>query len=316
MGLGEKGINMKTTRRIVGICFSILIAVLSPCAFAEALAGVAIEVISTFDYPGVGNLTRPQKISDKGDIVGLYVDNTGATRGFIMFGGTGHFSVPLVAPDDTANLTEGRGINNSRLVCGDYLDNASGTFHGFFAQKGTYMNYDVPGSTTTIVLGVNNVGNFCGSDTPATGVQSAFLSIGGTVTEFAIPDATATLAYQINEANQSCGYFVDAAGVSHGFFRDSDGSIRSPLDYPGSTSTIIFGNNNKNWMVGRYTTPDGLTHGFFLILPNKFLNYDYPGATFTSLNGINSDGLVVGRYMDASGIEHGILAQVVKTAAD
>ena len=306
---------MKTTQSFVGL-LSILVAIQSPSARAEAPAGVSIQVISTFDYPGIGNNTRPQKISDKGDIVGLYVDNTGATRGFIMFGGTGHFSPPLIAPDDTANLTEGRGINNSRLVCGDYLDNDSGTFHGFFAARGNYVNYDVPGSTTTIVLGVNNAGNFCGSDTPSSGIQSAFLSIDGTVTEFAIPNASATLAYQINEANQSCGYYVDSATVSHGLFRDSDGSIRAPLDYPGSTSTIIFGNNNKNWMVGRYTDSAGATHGFFLILPNKFLTFDYPGTTFTSLNGINADGLIVGRYLDSSGIEHGILAQVVRDTAD
>ena len=178
------------------------------------------------------------------------------------------------------------------------------------------MNYDVPGSTTTIVLGVNNAGDFCGSDTPASGVQSAFLSIGGAVTEFAIPDASASLAYQINEVNQSCGYYVDSSTVSHGFFRDSDGSVLAPIDYPGSTSTIIFGNNNKNWMVGRYTSADGNTHAFLLILPNKFLNYDYPGTTFTSFNGINSDGLIVGRYLDGSGIEHGILAQAVRGAAD
>ena len=306
---------MKIMHCIVGLV-GIMVAIQAPSTQAEAPAGVSIQVISTFDYPGVGNLTRPQKISDKGDIVGIYLDNVGVSRGFIRFGGTGHFSAPLVDPNDTGNDTEGRGINNARLVCGDYLDSNSGTFHGFFAARGTYMNYDVPGSTTTIVLGVTNAGDFCGSDTPRGGVQSAFLSIGGTVTEFAIPNATATLAYQVNELNQSCGYSVDTAGVTHGFFRDSDGSIRSPLDYPGSTSTIIFGNNNKNWMVGRYTDNAGLTHGFLLILPNKFLNYDYPGATFTSLNGINSDGLIVGRYLDASGIEHGILAQVIRAAAD
>jgi hypothetical protein len=313
--LGKKEPNMKLTHSIVGL-FSILAAIQSPSAHAEAPPGVSIQVISTFDYPGTGNLTRPQKISYKGDIVGSYIDSSGASRGFIMFGGTGNFSPPLVDPNDTGNLTEGRGINNSRLVCGDYLDSSSGTFHGFFAARGSYMNYDVPGSTTTIVLGVNNAGDFCGSDTPASGIQGAFLSIGGTVTEFAIPNASASLAYQINEVNQSCGYYVDSSTISHGFFRDSDGSIRAPLDYPGSTSTIIFGNNNKNWMVGRWTDYAGATHGFLLILPNKFLNYDYPGSTFTSLNGINTQGLVVGRYLDSSGFEHGILAQVVRGAAD
>src|SRR5689334_22791613 len=219
---------MKIRHSMVGL-FSILVAIQSPSALAEAPAGVSIQLLSTFDYPGIGNLTRPQKISNKGDIVGIYLDNTGVSRGFLLFGGTGHFSPPLVDPNDTGNDTEGRGINNARAVCGDYLDGSLGTFHGFFAMKGNYTNYDVPDSTTTIVLGVNNNADFCGSATPTGGVQSAFVSIGDTVTEFAIPNASASLAYQINDANQSCGYYVDEAGVSHGLFRDSDGSVLAPI---------------------------------------------------------------------------------------
>src|SRR5262249_54890054 len=34
----------------------------------------SIEVITTFDYPGTGNSTLPQKINERGDIVGIYVD--------------------------------------------------------------------------------------------------------------------------------------------------------------------------------------------------------------------------------------------------
>jgi len=124
-----------------------------------------IELLGTFDYPGTGNQTRPQKISDIGDVVGIFVDPSGASRGFIMFN-NGNFSIPIVDPNDTGNLTEGRGINNSLLVCGDYLDATSGTFHGFFFSNNTFQNYDVPDSTTTIVLGLNNIGDFAGSATP------------------------------------------------------------------------------------------------------------------------------------------------------
>src|SRR5215831_4550152 len=130
------------------------------------------------------------------------------------------------------NLTEGRGINNSRLVCGDYID-SGGAFEGFFFQHNTFTNYD-PDPTFTIVLGVNNVGDFAGSDTPTGGTQQAFLNIGGTVTEFSITSATATLAYQLNATNQSCGYY-NSSGVFHGYWRDSDGTIHAPIDPVGST---------------------------------------------------------------------------------
>ncbi len=291
---------MKTSLRFVGYAVGFAALALTGGALAqEQPDAFSIEFVSQFDYPGTGNQTRPQKITDKGDVVGSYVDTAGVSRGFLMFG-NGNFSPPLVDPNDTGNLTEGRGINTSRLVCGDYLDATLGTFHGFFFQQHTYENYDVPDSTTTIVLGLNNVGDFCGSATPTGGIQSGFLSIGGAVTEFAVRDATATLAYQLNATNQSCGYYVDAAGVSHGFFRDSNGRLHAGIDPAGSTNTILFGNNDVNLMVGRYADAAGLTHGILFIEPDRFVVYDFPGSTFTSLNGINKRNQIVGRYTDPS----------------
>jgi len=279
----------------------------------DSPAAFSIQFVSQFDYPGTGNQTRPQKINDGGDIAGVFVDTSAASRGFIRFS-TGTFSAPIVDPNDTNNFTEGRGINNSRLVCGDYLDSA-GAFEGFFLSGSTFTNYD-PDPTFTIVLGVNNVGDFSGSDIPTGGTQEAFLNIGSTVTEFSVTGATATLAYQLNARNQSCGYYIDSTGVTHGYWRDSDGTIHAPIDPAGSTGTILFGNNDKNLMVGRYIDAGGATHGILFAPPNRFLVYDFPGATFTSLNGINRSNLICGRYTDPStGIDHGIIVQVVRTAA-
>jgi len=309
----ERIINMKILLRLVGCAVGFLALALTG-AWAQEPAAFSVQLVSTFDYPGTGNQTRPQKISDIGDVVGIYLDSSLVSRGFIMFR-NGTFSPPLVDPNDTGNLTEGRGINNSRLVCGDYLDATLGTFHGFFFSNNTYRNYDVPDSTTTIVLGLNNVGDFAGSVTPTGGIQEAFLSIGGTVTEFAVPDATATLAYQLNSLKKSCGYYIDSSGVTHGFFRESDGTLHAPLDPVGSTGTILFGNNDMNLIVGRYSDATGATHGVLFVPPNRFVVYDFPGSTFTSLNGINKQGRIVGRYTDSSGIDHGIFAQVVRGGA-
>ena len=304
---------MKTSLRFVGCAVGFATLALTGALAQEP--ALSIQLVSTFDYPGTGNQTRPQKISDRGDIAGIYVDTAAVSRGFVMFS-NGSFSPPLVDPNDTGNSTEGRGINNSRLVCGDYLDAASGTFHGFFFSHNTYHNYEVPDSTTTIVLGLNNVGDFCGSATPTGGIQEAFLSIGDTVTEFAVQNATATLAYQLNATNQSCGYYVETSGATHGFFRDSNGRLHAGIDPAGSTSTILFGNNDANLMVGRYVDAAGATHGILFMPPNRFVVYDFPGSTFTSLNGINTKNEIVGRYTDGStGIDHGIIAKVVRGSA-
>src|SRR5437588_11738059 len=66
----------------------------------------SIEVITTFDYPGTGNRTLPQKINERGDIVGVFVDSNGVTRAFVRFS-DGSFSAPIVAPNDTVGFTEG-----------------------------------------------------------------------------------------------------------------------------------------------------------------------------------------------------------------
>jgi hypothetical protein len=300
------------TALLIGLAFAALTVT---GALAQSPTSVSIELITTFDYPGTVISTQPQSISDLGDTVGGYVDSGGVTRGFIRLS-NGTFSNPLVDPADTGNFTYGRGINNSRVACGDYSD-ASGNSHGFFFFHSFYQNFDVAGSTSTAVLGINNARDFAGSVIPTGGIQQAFLSIGGTVTEFVVPDATATLAYSLNTTDQSCGYYVDSSGVTlHGFWRDSDGTIHAPIDPVGSISTILFGNNDGNQMVGRYIDATGATHGILFVPPNRFVVYDFPGATFTSLNGINKHGQIAGRYTDpSSGIDHGILLQVVRSSA-
>jgi len=269
----------------------------------------SIEVITTFDYPGTGNSTLPQKINERGDVVGSYIDSLGVNRGFVRFS-DGSFSDPIVDPNDTAGFTEGRGINNSRTVVGDYAI-SDGTLHGFFLSGGTFTEYDVPGATNTLVLGINNPGDFTGTFDPGSGILQAFVSRGGTITSWSVPAAAATLAYEINDSKQlTVGYYVDASGINHGYYRDADGTLHFPIDPSGSVGTILFGDNNRNWVVGRYADASGVTHGLFFVPPDRFFTFDFPGSTFTSLNGISSQGNITGRYVDASGIAHGFIARV------
>jgi hypothetical protein len=278
--------------------------------FAQQAANSgSIEVITTFDYPGTGNLTLPQKINERGDIVGEFIDSSGVISGFVRFS-DGSFSAPIVEPNDTVGDTEGRGINNSRTVCGDYAT-SDGNLHGFFLSGGTFTEYDIPGAETTAVLGINNTGDFAGTFIPGGGTQQAFISVGGTVTSFSVPAAIGTLAYDINDSEQLVvGYYIDGSGVLHGYYRDANGALHFPIDPTDSVATILFGDNNRNWVVGRYMDASGVTHGLFFVPPNNFFTFDFPGSTFTSLNGISSKGNITGRYVDASGSTHGFIARV------
>ena len=275
----------------------------------QAASSGSIEVITTFDYPGTGNNTLPQKINERGDIVGEFIDAAGVTRGFVRFS-DGTFSDPIVDPNDTVGFTEGRGINNSRTVAGDYVI-ADGTIHSFLLSGATFTEYDLPGALQTNLLGINNSGDLTGAFDPGDGIFQAFIDRGGTITAYSVPGAAATLAYEINDNKKlTVGYYIDAAGVLHGQYRDASGGLTFPIDPPGSVTTVLFGLNNRNWVVGRYADAAGATHGLFFIPPDNFVTFDYPGSAFTSLNGISSQGNICGRYVDAAGIAHGFIARV------
>jgi hypothetical protein len=275
----------------------------------QAASSGSIEVITTFDYPGTGNSTLPQKINERGDVVGEFIDSSGVTRGFVRFS-DGSYSDPIVDPNDTVGFTEGRGINNSRTVAGDYVI-SDGTVHSFFLSGGTFTEYDVPGTAQTNLLSINDSGEFTGGFDPGSGIFQAFVGRGGTLTSFSVPGAVLTLAYEINNSEElTVGYFIDGSGILHGYYRDINGVLHFPIDPTGSTSTVLFGLNDRNWVVGRYADSAGATHGLFFIAPNQFSTFDYPGSTFTSLNGISDQGVICGRYVDASGIAHGFLARI------
>src|SRR6476619_1826047 len=199
----------------------------------QAVLSGSIEVITTFDYPGAGNNTLPQKINERGDIVGIFLDSNLVSRGFVRFS-DGSFSAPIVDPNDTVGFTEGRGINNSRTVVGDYAT-SDGNQHGFFLSGGTFTEYDVPGAVTTDVLGINDPGDFTGTFDPGSGILQAFISVGGTLTSFSVPAAISTLAYEINNSQHlTVGYYIDSSGILHGCYRDSAGALHFPIDPSGS----------------------------------------------------------------------------------
>src|SRR6266436_2277384 len=308
----KETISIMKPKQIFNIILAVLFVFPLMGTFAQqAPNAFSIEVITTFDYPGTGNSTLPQKINERGDIVGEFIDSNGVTRGFVRFS-DGSFSAPIVDPNDTVGFTQGRGINDSGTVCGDYAT-SDGNDHGFFLSGGTFTEYDVPGALSTDVFGINDAADFAGdfSDDDVTG--QAYVNVGGTITSFTVPGATATLAYQINNSKQLVvGYYIDSSGILHGYFRDANGALHFPIDPPGSTTTVLFGDNIRNWVVGRYADSSGVTHGLFFVPPNNFFTFDYPGSTFTSLNGINAAGFICGRYGDPSmpGIAHGIIARV------
>src|SRR5262245_17816052 len=176
---------MKPKQIIISILAVLFVFPLMGTFGLQAATSGSIEVITTFDYPGAGNNTLPQKINERGDIVGEFIDSSGVTRGFIRFS-DGSFSDPIVDPNDTVGFTEGRGINNPRTIVGDYVI-SDGTVHSFFLSGGTFTEYDVPGTVQTNLLSINEPGDLTGAfDADGSGVFQAFVHRGGTLTMYSV----------------------------------------------------------------------------------------------------------------------------------
>src|SRR6478672_4744244 len=205
----------------------------------QAASSGSIEVITTFDYPGAGNATLPQKINERGDVVGEFIDSSGVARGFVRFS-NGSFSDPIVDPNDTVGFTEGRGINNSRTVAGDYVI-SDGTLHSFFLSGGAFTEYDVPGAVQTNLLSINDAASFTGGfDPDGSGIFQGFVSVGGTLTSFSVPAALSTFAYETNNSRQLLvGYYIDSSVILHGYYRDTNGALHFPIDPSGSVATVL-----------------------------------------------------------------------------
>jgi len=175
----KKAIRIMKPKQIFISILAVLFVFPLMGTFAQQAANSgSIEVITTFDYPGTGNSTLPQKINERGDIVGVFIDSLGVTRGFVRFS-NGSFSAPIVDPNDTVGFTEGRGINNSGTVCGDYAS-PDGNNHGFFLSGGTFTEYDIRfpvagHSTQPVALGVGR--NDLSKSRKKNGVLAGFVRI-------------------------------------------------------------------------------------------------------------------------------------------
>ena len=301
---------MKPKHLFIGILTALSVFPLIGAFAQDGPNSITIQLVTTFDYPGASS-TISEGINDRGDITGLFVDASGATRGFVRFH-SGAFSAPIIEPNDGGNLSEGRVINHARRVAGFYAK-SDGTFHGYFLNGGAFTEFDVPGAFNTYVEGLNNAGDFVGAN-DSTGVLQAFKNIGGTTSTISIPDATGgSYAFGINRSRESTGQYTDSSGGIHGWWQDSALAIHAPFDPPGALQTLPFGINNQTFVVGRFTDgATGIERGFlFNTRKDSYVIFDGPNAVFTSLNGINATGSICGRYDDGSGILHGILARIV-----
>lgn len=192
-------------------------------------------------------------INTGGEIVGIFVDFSGITHGFLDNAGT------FTTMDFAGGSVEPFDINDSGVIVGAFIDTANVT-HGFSSPDGhTFTTFDVPGSTSTIAAGINTAGVITGVWVDSTGNDHGFTYSGGLFTSFDVPASTGTTAIGINDKNEIAGYYEDAASVLHGFVY-SKGAFAT-VDVPGASATQLTRIKNNGKITGVYNDSNNESHG-------------------------------------------------------
>jgi hypothetical protein len=129
-------------------------------------------------FPGAVG-TQASDITDEDAVCGFWTGANGNNHGF--FGRLGHrlASFDVRIKGVTAASTSPFGCNNEGEIVGSFTD-ANGGVHGFIFNRGTFSQFDAPGSSQnpafgvagTLINGVNDLGDIVGFFSDGTKVHS------------------------------------------------------------------------------------------------------------------------------------------------
>lgn len=260
-------------------------------------------VFTTIDVPGA-TLTNAQSVNHQGDVVGTFIDATGAQHGFLRNGGRFRaIDVP------GARATFARGINDRGDIVGTYQrpGETGSDNHGFLlTRRGSLLALDYPGHLFTIPQHILNDGTVlgCYHDTDTTGTMHGMMFRRG----FSAIEMGMSMHNGATPGGEFVvGLFTDRDGRGKAYLMD--GASFSALEMPGALSTAAWDVNRSRIVVGTYTDAAGAVHGFQYDGRN-FTRVDAPGATTTRIFGISDRGDIAGNFVDTSGRTHGFLAEV------
>jgi len=219
---------------------------------------------------GSSYTTVPTGINDAGTVAGYFVDESGATHGFVEQSGQ-YTTVDVPGAVSTTVF----GLNNGATpdLVGQFFD-AKGAGHGFVRHGGQFIRFDAPSASNTRVNAINDHGQLVGAYDSG-GPQSGF---------------EATLA--------------DDGCISGFVTVNAPGSANSQA----TVSTELLGIGNTGEIIGTQTVTDATGYGYTLgvdVVDGIFevlgTGHDSDGSVQTIPRAINSDGVIVGQGTDLSG---------------
>ena len=218
-------------------------------SFGFTLQGVNY---ATLTVPGSSG-NEATGINTTGAIVGIYVDLSSVTHGFLKKGET------VTRMDLAGGTIEPFDINDSGEIVGAFLD-AANVAHGFSSPDGvTFTTFDMPGAKSTIAAGVNTAGVISGVWADAASINHGFIYSDGSFTSIDFPSATNTTVIGINDSDEVAGYYEDAASVFHGFLYSK--GVFTTVDVAGATETQLTRIKNNGNLTGLYSDSAHESHG-------------------------------------------------------
>ncbi|HTZ47312.1 MAG TPA: chitobiase/beta-hexosaminidase C-terminal domain-containing protein [Verrucomicrobiae bacterium] len=292
---------------------------------------------------GVLQGTMGTSINDSGDIAGIYLNTNGTAtnvaHGFVR---TANGTITEFDSPHAGNaLNQGTfptSINASDEIAGMYFD-ANNAYHGFVrSASGAITEFDAPGAPTTVghrgtlPIAIDSAGDIAGIWVDDTSdVRHGFVrTSAGAFTSFDVSGAgtsatEGTVPLSINATGSITGFYKDANATFHGFLRDENGTITSPIDAPGAgtggssklqfSGTVATSINSAGDLAGVYAN-GGNNHGFIYTASSTtptFTTFDAPGMVTAGLfpgtlaASMNAAGTISGVYTDGQGDHHGFV---------
>jgi hypothetical protein len=178
---------------------------------------------TTISPPGAA-AAAASGINDSGDVVGTFVDASGALHGFAKIGAT--YTTLDPKGDSSAAAVNGWAINNTEDIT-IYWETSTPVIHSYTtANDGkTYatFSYKSAGSIGTAIHGIDSAGDIDGTyfDSSSQAHGLLYLKNGKKYCELNDPDASAanggTRADGINDTLDVVGRYTDSSKVIHGF---------------------------------------------------------------------------------------------------
>jgi len=171
----------------------------------------------------------------------------------------------------------------------------------------TYRTVDYPGSSLTIIWGLDDFGHVSGEYQSGDTTSHAWTYRNG---QFAALDPGGLFGGHFsaaggpNDLGTLYGAYADASGLQHGFqVRWGNGET---VDFAGHLNSNVDGINVFGAIAGVYWDSDGLYHGI-LRRNGRDIAVDAPGSRETYPLGIDSGGEIVGYWNTQPGVQRGFL---------